>query len=397
MTATCLVHFNASYYRYPRSVWRGYWGRYPLDTGLAEKDLDHRARWLETATEYANSEFHAVVSRGFGELFDSGLMHALLELHGVYVHRFFHNSIRESVARRCAQLKLDPQDVQRLVSSAWGHEIHIYRQSNATYRIADHISEQTLIRAISAPPIHRTLELWFADFNEPRICELCGNIFRVTDLPDWLYFRASGPKSCCFECPIVESPRKSQLGNLIPAFVEQCGFIPNADAGPMSYAFTSRLSSTQWPDVFVAYAKMGGVEHVKRKYGSWFKALAETGALPDGVQVLSRGIRCLSKDGHVCRSLAEQRIDDWLYARDLAHEREPYYPAHHRYNMNGRRRADWKVGDTFIEYFGLVGNEAYDKKLDEKILLAQECGIDLLAVYPSDLPALELRLGHLLT
>jgi len=73
---------------------------------------------------------------------------------------------------------------------------------------------------------------------------------------------------------------------------------------------------------------MGGIEHVKKKFGSWFKALAETGALPDGVLTTARGMRCLAQDGHMCHSLDEQRIDDWLSVHHLAHEREPIYPHH---------------------------------------------------------------------
>jgi hypothetical protein len=216
------------------------------------------------------------------------------------------------------------------------------------------------------------------------------------DLPDWIYFGSNGCKTCCFQCSIVETPKKKELSSRIPEFVRSCGFIPNSDAGPINYSFTSRLSANIWNEVFINYGKMGGVEHVKAKYRSWFKALAETGTLPNGVLLTVRGVRCLAKDGHVCHSLDEQRIDDWLSDHDLKHEREPIYPQHPDLNPTGRMRGDWKVKDIFIEYFGLVGNEDYEKKMDEKILLAQHNRINLIDIYPSDLETLDQRLGSLL-
>ena len=101
-------------------------------------------------------------------------------------------------------------------------------------------------------------------------------------------------------------------------------------------------------------------------------------------------------DGHTCLSLDEQRIDDWLHVHDLDHEREPNYPQHPSFNPTGKRRADWKVREIFIEYFGLVGDPEYEKKMDEKILLAQEFNIPLIAIYPADIEKLDERLCSLL-
>ncbi len=105
----------------------------------------------------------------------------------------------------------------------------------------------------------------------------------------------------------------------------------------------------------------------------------------------------MAGDGHVCHSLDEQRIDNWLLAHGLPHEREPRYPAHSTLNPTGRRRADWRVQDTFIEYFGLLGDADYEKKMAEKILLARHCEIDLITIHPSDLESLDQRLRCLLS
>ena len=198
---------------------------------------------------------------------------------------------------------------------------------------------------------------WFERSRRPRHCSLCSGTFRVTDFPDWIYFGSNGCVTCCFQCPILELPRKSDLPYLIRDFVESCGFIPTSASSPINHAFTSRIPSDHWSEVIGRYAKMGGIDYVKNKYGSWFKALAESHALPDGVLATPRGIRCMAQDGHTCHSLDEQRIDDWLTSHGLAHDREPLYPPHPILNRQGRRRADWQVQDTVIEYFGLIRDQ----------------------------------------
>lgn len=141
---------------------------------------------------------------------------------------------------------------------------------------------------------------------------------------------------------------------------------------------------------------MGGVDHVKVKWNSWFKALASSGVLPDGVITTSRGIKCLAKDGHECHSLDEQQIDNWLTDHSLAHEREPIYPTHPILNPNGKRRSDWRVGDIYIEYFGLTGEKTYDNKTDEKIMLVKLLGLTMVPIYPSDMMSLDKTLWCLL-
>lgn len=394
--SNALVSFDASYYVYPTSICRGYWARYPIETGLSYADREGRQRWLAAVMENSKTEFHGMVFKAFSDLFDTELMRVLLERHGLYIERFFHKSIREHVARRLAETQVDLPEFEKVLSLAWGHEHHIPDWSEAIYRTVDHIFEQVLVNVISDSQVYRKLEGWYDEFSKLRPCALCGKDFRVIDLPDWVYFGSNGVTSCCFQCRMMESPKKRELETLVPAFVKSCGFIPESGAGPINYAFTSRLAGDQWLKVFPAFARMGGIDHVKAKYGSWFKALAETRALPNGVLITARGVRCLAQDGHACHSLDEQHIDDWLSTHGLDHEREPIYPSHPVFNPAGKRRADWKVGDIFVEYFGLVGDPSYEKKMDEKILLAQYLKIDMIAVYPSDLGNIDGRLGHLL-
>ena len=120
------------------------------------------------------------------------------------------------------------------------------------------------------------------------------------------------------------------------------------------------------------------VHRVKELFGSWLKALIEAGVLEDGTRRTSRGVQCLAKDGHVCLSLGEKTIDDFLYSHGIPHEKEPRYP-------EGNFRADFVVDRIFIEYFGLKGNPDYDAKMRLKQRICKKHSIKLISIYPSDL------------
>ena len=120
------------------------------------------------------------------------------------------------------------------------------------------------------------------------------------------------------------------------------------------------------------------IVRVKSVFGSWLNALIRAGILEDGTRKTSRGIQSIAKDGHVCLSLGEKTIDDYLHIHGIHHEKEPRYP-------EGNYRGDFKVGTAFIEYFGLMGNPEYDAKTKEKIRLCEKHDITLVALYPEDL------------
>ncbi|RLC26583.1 MAG: hypothetical protein DRH37_11575 [Deltaproteobacteria bacterium] len=121
---------------------------------------------------------------------------------------------------------------------------------------------------------------------------------------------------------------------------------------------------------------------VKEIFGSWLKALIEAGILEDGTWRTTRGIQTIARDGHVCLSLGEKTIDDYLFEQGISHEIEPHYP-------EGNYRADFLVGDIFIEYFGLKGNLQYDQKTKLKQKLCKKHGIRLISIYPEDLVSIK--------
>lgn len=91
---------------------------------------------------------------------------------------------------------------------------------------------------------------------------------------------------------------------------------------------------------------------------------------PDGWKRLR--YQCL--DGHAARSVYEQRVDDWLFERRLAHEVEPAYPWDRRY------RADFLVGDTYVEVWGVTDNTAYQDRKRMKIKRCAEAGVPLIQI-----------------
>jgi len=112
------------------------------------------------------------------------------------------------------------------------------------------------------------------------------------------------------------------------------------------------------------------------RFGTWNKAIKSAGFEPNPVMFAKKYI---AKDGHKCDSLAEKIIDDWLYARKLIHERSIPYGIN---NMT----ADFKVNNTFIEFFGLAGQlKSYDKLVEKKRKLWKEKGLKVIEIYPNHL------------
>jgi len=392
------VNFDSEYYAYPTSISRGFWGRYPLDKGLSPEGQKRRGEWLDNARRLGGTEFHRHVLSRYGAMADYSLFADTAQRHGLFAERFFHRASRHRVLGEVVADPEEQQNLKALLDEAWGYDTRLSRSGGTdVFFIVDHLFEQHLCSAIARRQEYDVLLDWYERYSSQRRCEICGSLYRLIDLPDWAYAGSNGTQLCCMRCEIVERPTKKGLLPHLATFVEESGFIPPANAGPLTHSFTCRLAPDRWPAVFAAYGCMGGLENVKTKWTSWFKALAMSGVLPDGVLATSRGIRCLAKDGHECHSLDEQQIDDWLTAHNVPHEREPRYPEHALLNPRGLRRADWLAGSIFIEYFGLMGEKTYDRKTDEKVMLARQLGIDMLPIYPSDMMSLDQKLGLLLS
>ena len=120
------------------------------------------------------------------------------------------------------------------------------------------------------------------------------------------------------------------------------------------------------------------------RFGTWNKALTVAG-LPHNENIY--GIRTIGKDGFEYDSISESKIGDWLFDNGIEYENQvPYFD---------KMIADFKVGDMYIEYFGLHNDEEYMKKARLKQVLCERQGKVLIALYEKDLDKLEDRLGFL--
>lgn len=89
------------------------------------------------------------------------------------------------------------------------------------------------------------------------------------------------------------------------------------------------------------------------------------------------GRRYSCRDGHEVRSVYEQRIDNWLFEHEIPHEYEPPLP------FDRRCRADFRIGDAYIEIWGVSNRNArYKASRARKTALYHEHGIHLVELAP---------------
>ncbi|MDP3697454.1 MAG: hypothetical protein Q8R55_05550 [Candidatus Taylorbacteria bacterium] len=119
-----------------------------------------------------------------------------------------------------------------------------------------------------------------------------------------------------------------------------------------------------------------------RLFGSWNKAIEAAGLQPNRSHEnrMYKRTRTKAADGHVCDSVSEAIIDNWLTENKIPHERNTKYP-------NSKHLADWSIKENiFIEYFGLAKDSPrYDRAVKEKLKLCKKNNIKLIAIYPKDL------------
>lgn len=120
-----------------------------------------------------------------------------------------------------------------------------------------------------------------------------------------------------------------------------------------------------------------------RNFGTWNNAIRKAGFSPNPVLFAKKYV---ANDGHKCDSLAEKIIDDWLTAKRIAHERSVPY-------LRTRFTADFKIGNTLVEFFGLHNQlKRYDALMKKKLRLVQKYKLKLISLYPEDIfPILKLN------
>lgn len=107
---------------------------------------------------------------------------------------------------------------------------------------------------------------------------------------------------------------------------------------------------------------------------------------PDGLKHKER-IKCT--DGHMVRSYYERAFDNMLHRNDIAHEYDPRLPFARRY------MADFKIGDVYVEIWGLMSVKRYRDNREKKLALYRDNGCKLLEVFPEDFKNLESKMNEL--
>lgn len=219
-----------------------------------------------------------------------------------------------------------------------------------------------------------------------KTCPLCNQKFVEDSLPvplverlgiDHLDFCAPCLRDTVLQGSGDDSASETSILEYLRDLAALIGRVPTQNFGEGMTDLLD-IQPTDRVDLLLLLRRKPTVKRVKAVFGSWLNALIQAGVLEDGTRRTSRGIQSVAKDGHICLSLGEKTIDDFLYAHGVYHEKEPRYP-------EGNFRGDFKVGEAFIEYFGLVGDPEYDARVKEKARICKKYRIILVAIYPPDL------------
>lgn len=108
-----------------------------------------------------------------------------------------------------------------------------------------------------------------------------------------------------------------------------------------------------------------------------------------------------TQDGHVVRSLSEKNIDDYLFRENIVHAYERPVNTKHGdlisdfYIPAGARQGSHAV---YIEFWGMKGNESYERRKQEKLAIYEKAGLldKLIQLEPEHLSDLESHLGRFL-
>jgi hypothetical protein len=222
------------------------------------------------------------------------------------------------------------------------------------------------------------------------VCPTCGKIFWTGHLAHWT-FRRFGPArycpSCCFQV-LNGNPDAGSFDGVVTVLKNlnaALGIIPSQNFSQTIFPpDAADQDRDRWMEALMLMPAAQEIKHVLGQ-GDWLGVLQASGIVSEGWRP-SRGTWCRAIDGHLCRSLLEKSIDDWLTNQGIIHECEPRWPRHPRLNPSGLKRADWLLADgSFVECAGLMERPDYASKIEQKRELARLAGIELYIITPSDL------------
>ena len=230
------------------------------------------------------------------------------------------------------------------------------------------------------------------------ICKNCSKVFKRT--PSEISPHNYCSRSCAVIVNNKKSPkRKAQLKTCI-----KCGRHFKKGNGNLKYCSIKcrrearSYTSEQLIDIIKQFTQKfervparremeGIVKSCIKIFGSWNNAIQAAGFIPNRSHDNRMYKRVSTKaiDGHLCDSVSELLIDNWLYKNNILHERDVYYPKTHH-------KADWAVSiknknkKIFVEYFGSANDSPrYDRAIKEKKKLCHKNKISLVPIYRQNL------------
>lgn len=123
----------------------------------------------------------------------------------------------------------------------------------------------------------------------------------------------------------------------------------------------------------------------RRTFGSWNNAIIAAGLKPNRShnQRMYKCTNIKAIDGHLCDSVSEAIIDNWLTKNKIPHKINTPYPT-------TNHKADWLINikkqKVFVEYFGLAKDSPrYDRCVRKKKKLCKKHKLKLIEIYPQDI------------
>lgn len=217
-------------------------------------------------------------------------------------------------------------------------------------------------------------------------CALCAQDFVEDSMPMPLIERfgietldscAPCLRDCVLQGSGSQTATREDILNYMRALTEALGIIPPHNFGEQTTDWQDMDNPERVKILRVLQGKPSTLR-IKTVLGSWIQALIEAGIVDSLTTRNSRGYVTKAKDGHMCFSLGEKSIDDFLNRHGIKHGKEPLYP-------EGNHRADFLVGNTLIEYVGLIGNSDYRENIKRKEAICKKHKVPLVLVEPRDL------------
>lgn len=223
-------------------------------------------------------------------------------------------------------------------------------------------------------------------------CPLCGDRTHLNAITPWMVSYIGPPRWCarCSNSYFGSWPHsRTSAIKALQHYADVAGFVPSLWEATKSVP--TDIADVQRDNVMAARMALPYKGRLKEiGLNPWANYVDAAGLAEESI-VRSRGTQRRAVDGHWCRSLFECEIDNFMTRNGIAHEPEPLWPAHPRYNASGRRRADWRLSDgTMIEAAGMMASPDYAAKIRDKKRLATASAIPLVVILPQDLSQLNL-------